>query len=113
MSSVSLSQVNERQKQNFYRFRLKKLQVTSLIANDGLMASMNISIPTNDFIKQLEQFPVIWHYERDRDHGPYPYQMYANWTEKYETSFTRILHPKGFCYTFNFPEASQLYDLDK
>jgi hypothetical protein len=88
--------------------RLKLMQITSLIARDGFMASLNISIPTDDFIERLEDFGSIWHYDDDFGFG-LPEQMAAGWNDLYSVDFTRVLHPKGFCFTFNIPKFSEVF----
>lgn len=88
------------------------MQVASLISNNGLMSSLNISIPTDDFVDRLNDFLSIWDSELD-DEFEYETQMKATWRSKFKVNLTRVLHPKGFCFTFNFPPPSKVFDLNK
>lgn len=78
------------------------MQIASLISNDGFMSSLNVSISTDDFVEVMDDFVSVWYY------GPYhpdfPAFLHGNWTTEFDANFTRILHPKGFCYTFNYPD---------
>ena len=87
-------------------FRLKLMQIISLVSNDGLMAGFNISIPTDDLIERLGDFISMWHYESYPRYQTYTQHTYANFTEKYEVNLTQVINRNGFCYTFNFPNAS-------
>lgn len=89
--------------ENFNIFlRLKLMQIASLISNDGFMSSLNVSIPTDDFVERLDDFVSFWYY--GEHHPDFPDFTRANWTANYDANFTRVLHPKGFCYTFNYPD---------
>jgi hypothetical protein len=87
------------------------MQITSLIANDGFMASLNVSIPTDDFVERLGDFIGVWYF--DEFFGDeFPEQMRASWNVSYSVEFTRVLHPKGFCYTFNIPKSSEVFHMN-
>lgn len=88
------------------------MQITSLISNDGIMSSLNVSIETDDFVDRLDDFISIWYYDKMFG-GDYPVQMSATWNTSYPVNFMRVLHPKGFCYTFNFPEVSEVFNLNR
>jgi hypothetical protein len=91
-------------------FRLKKMQIVSLVSKDGLMAKFNVSIPTNDLVITLRKFFAFWLYGQYRE---YANSMYATWLSAYEVNLTRVLSPKGHCYTFNFPKALEFFHLEQ
>jgi hypothetical protein len=91
-------------------FRSKKMQIVSLVSKDGLMAKFNVSIPTHDLVDVMTWFYSFWLYQRGT---VYASDMYANWLSYYEVNMTRVLSPNGNCYTFNFPGASQFFQLEK
>lgn len=93
--------------------RLKYLQITSLISGDGFMAKMNRSIPTDDFVQRLEDFVSFWKYDSYKAYQTYPMYIHAKWLSRYEVNLTRVLHPKGFCFTFNFPGSNEIFNLEK
>lgn len=93
---------------------LKLLQVASLIANDRFMSINfpNLSIPTDDFIEKLGEFEEFF------DDPPFknvlvPYNFGANWTDKYPVFMTQNLWKFGFCHTFNFPNSSEIFRMEK
>jgi hypothetical protein len=92
---------------------LKHLQITSLISNDGFLAQLNKSIPTYDLVARLDDFVSIFIYDTDEMYQTYPMYIHANWSSYYEVNVTRVLHPKGFCYTFNMPVVQEIFHLDK
>lgn len=94
-------------------FRLKLVQITSMISNDGFVSKMNVPIATDDFVDRLSDFVSFWQYDRSKVYGTYPRYIQANWSSYYEVNLTRVLHPKGFCYTFNFPGISQFFHVEK
>jgi hypothetical protein len=91
-------------------FRLKHLQITSLISQDGFISSQNLSISTDDFVDRLSEFVDFWYIS---DRNLYPNDMHATWLSYFEVNLTRVLHPKGFCFTFNFPGTSEFFRLDR
>ena len=90
---------------------MKLLQVTSLISSDGFMKNFNIS--TDDFLERLREYYDFWQYDQQSSNKMYVQRMLANWSAEYEANLTQVLHPKGFCFTFNFPNASEFYHLEK
>jgi hypothetical protein len=89
------------------------MQIASLVTRDGLMAKLNISIPTDDLIERLDDFLSPFVYESQEKFKTYPLNVKANWTEKHEVNLTRIISKEGFCYTFNIPNPSLLLNLDE
>lgn len=88
------------------------MQITSLISNDGFMSSLNISIPTDDFIERLDDFMNLWESDKD-DEFEYQRLMSANWYDIYKVNLVRVLHRKGFCFTFNSPNVSEVFNFDE
>jgi hypothetical protein len=91
--------------ENFTQIELKRLQIASLIARDGFMAQFNLSIPTDDFVQRLRDFPSMWRFMHAEKIGDIARLGLARseWGGKYTVNFTEVLCPTGFCYTFNFP----------
>lgn len=88
------------------------MQIASLISEDDFMARFNTSIPTDDFIDRLDDFLSFWHYDSQPIYQTYARYMKANWSESYEVNLTQVLYRTGFCDTFNFPNASQFFNMD-
>jgi hypothetical protein len=86
------------------------MQIASLISNDSFMSGLNISIPTDDLVDHLNDFVDFWIYN---DGEFYPMEIHAIWSSYYEVNLTQVLHPKGFCFTFNAPKASEVFRLEK
>jgi hypothetical protein len=92
------------------------MQIISLISNDKFLSNFNISIPTDNLIDRLNDFILVFFnifslYNKTTD--IYPINMNTNWTSQYEANWTRILHKTGFCYTFNFSNSTQLFNLEE
>jgi hypothetical protein len=96
-----------------FGYRLKHLQITSLISSDAFMSQFNESIPTDDLVARFDDFVNFFIYDSSKMYQTYPRYIHANWSSYYEVNLTRVLHPKGFCYTFNFPGAREIFQLDK
>jgi len=92
---------------------LKLMQVASLVAGDQFMSASfpNLSIPTYDLVEKLEDFQDIFGQPFYKT-SIVPYNFVANWTERYPVFMTRTLWKIGFCYTFNFPSSSRIYNMD-
>jgi hypothetical protein len=88
------------------------MQILSLISNDRFLSNLNVSIPTDNLIDRLNDFISIFQYNEDPE-NVHPVNMQASWKRFHETLWTRILHKTGFCYTFNFPNANQVFKLEK
>jgi hypothetical protein len=86
------------------------MQIVSLVSKDGLMAKLNVSIPTDDVAIKLTRFISFWLYQKGKR---YASAMFATWLSAHEVNLTRVLSPKGNCYTFNFPGASKFFHLEK
>lgn len=93
-------------------FSLKYMQIASLIANDRFMSRHNISISTDDFNELINDFPRVIRYSTEFN-SPYALFMYANWSMQHEANWTKVLYKTGFCYTFNYPNASQMFHVEK
>jgi hypothetical protein len=52
------------------------MQVVSLITRDNFFSGYNISIPTDDFMQKLFEFPSFWGYESNAVRGNFT-QRYA------------------------------------
>lgn len=64
-----------------HRFRLKYMQVISIISRDGFLSKYNVSVPTDDFIEILKSFPSLW--SPDKNDKPYIYGVQGNWSDRY------------------------------
>lgn len=92
---------------------LKMMQVASLVADDRFMSSkyQNLTIPTEDFVDILGSFGSFF--------GDPMYKRFlrfyftGNWTDKYPANFTHTLWKTGPCYTFNFPNSTQMFHLNE
>jgi hypothetical protein len=81
-----------------------------MISKDGFISSLNLSISTHDFVDRLSDFVDFWDFSHD---NLYPNDMHATWLSYFEVNLTRVLHPKGFCFTFNFPGTSEFFHLER
>jgi hypothetical protein len=88
------------------------MQIVSLIANDKFMSQNNMSAPTEGFVDLMTHFHNFFRMNYAR-RSPYPLSMYANWSSQYDTNWTRVLFKTGFCFTFNYPNASQIFHSEK
>jgi hypothetical protein len=88
------------------------MQIISLISNDRFLSNFNVSIPTDNLIDRLTDFITLFQ-TTPSINSPYPIHMKANWSQQYETNWTRTLHKTGFCYTFNFPNSTQFFNREK
>lgn len=90
-------------------FSLKYLQIVSLTTDDDFLNDYNVSIPTDDLVDILKKFPKLIYTINT-------YQLnilHAWWGKFFQAVFTETLGPKGICWTFNFPGASKLFNLEK
>lgn len=88
---------------------LQYLQIIGLISNDDFLLQFNVNISTLPFNRKLRDFKNFLNYDMDElsDH------IDAKWLTKQEPFFQQILSRTGFCYTFNFPGANEVFNLDK
>jgi len=94
---------------------LKMMQVVSLVGNDRFMSEnyRNLSITTDDFMDVLNSTgsfvgdPIL-------KYNLLPYFfLKGNWSNKYPMNLTRTLWKTGFCHTFNFPNSSQMFHMER
>lgn len=78
-----------------------------MITKDDFL-NVNLSIPTDDFIDRLRDFPSFWR-EPDDDEIMIPDQS-LRWIGIYEVNLTEILWSTGFCYTFNYPGFEKMFN---
>jgi hypothetical protein len=96
-------------------FSLKYLQVISLLYNDDFLLSLNVSIPTDDFVDRLSEFTNFWIRNR-RQNMKYFYKnqlktCLARFSYRFEVRMVKILSKTGFCHTFNFPNFDDFFNL--
>jgi hypothetical protein len=98
---------------NFSMVELKRLQIASLIARDGFMGKFNVTIPTDDLVDRLHDFPSFWMFKNHDRMKKIADFVFGQWSEGFSVNFTEVLCPTGFCYTFNFPsDISEFYNLN-
>jgi hypothetical protein len=95
-----------------FECRQKYLQIVRLVSNDNILESFNDSVPTNDLLERLHEFPDPIRRSTYKD-VLYPYQPYFTWLKAFPVNFTRVLGKSGFCYTFNFPKPSEMFELEE
>jgi hypothetical protein len=83
-------------------FSLKRLQVIDLLTNRGTFASLNVSIPTVDFLDVINEF------EKLIFNGATMVNFYWLWSK--HTSFSEIITDHGLCSTFNIAFSTELLD---
>lgn len=102
---------------NFTELELKYLQIISLLtgAHEDFLFSLNQSIPTDDFLDRLKDFPPAWKiFDSSYDDGKKKISdQEFDWLNKYQVSVTKTLWKTGFCYIFNFPEAENIFNIEK
>jgi hypothetical protein len=57
------------------------MQVISIISRDGFLAKYNVSIPTDDFVEKIKEFPSFWY--MDRGNKPFNLGVAGNWSNRY------------------------------
>lgn len=108
----------ENQTLNLSRLTLKELkmmQIGSLVANDRFMSRKypNLSIATEDLLDVLDSFGTfIRHSMKYGKLEPFS-NIAGNWSNKYPVHLTRTLSKVGYCFTFNFPNSSQMFHMEK
>lgn len=58
---------------------LKYMQVISLVSRDGFLSKLNVSVPTDDFIEKLHEFPSFW--QVDEEVPPISDSGFGNWSQ--------------------------------
>lgn len=64
---------------------LKYMQVIGMVYRDGFLSKYNVSIPTDDFIERLMDFPEFWRTENSIYDSNYPVveDIRGNWSSRY------------------------------
>jgi hypothetical protein len=88
------------------------MQIASLIGNDRFMSRHNVSVSADDFIELMNDFPSVFRHSSKLS-NPYALNMESNWSMQHEANWTKVLYKTGFCYTFNYPNASQMFHVEK
>ena len=94
---------------------LKMMQIVSLVANDRFMSGNypNLSIMTEDFMDVLNTFgSFVGDPVRNFMETPY-FFFRGNWSNKYPMILTRTIWHTGYCHTFNFPNSSQMFHMER
>lgn len=86
------------------------MQVIGLVYNDDFLLRYNAIIPTDDFIERLSDFKPFFDSDVYDDSG-FAFQM--SWSWNYGTYFYEVLFKTGFCFTFNYPGSSEIFNLNK
>lgn len=92
--------------------RKKHLQVVRLLSNDKILKEFNESVPMDDFLDRVRDFPEFWQ-ESIEDDYYYSYFKKFYWLKVFQANFSEVLARSGFCYTFNLPNASEIYNLNE
>lgn len=90
------------------------MQVTSLIGRDRFLSKYNLSINTEDFIDILHEFPqlfIVMNGGLEPDDEFFLRFLNGIWSQRYKTKWREVLYKTGSCYTFNFPELEDFYNV--
>jgi hypothetical protein len=92
---------------------LRPTQLASLIARDNFAQNHldMITIPTDDFIEQMNRFEPFFFTAHDIIRNRTFSFFDATWLQTFIASFTQTLWKVGFCYTFNFPDIQDMFHL--
>jgi hypothetical protein len=78
------SQISENKFNDSWKsFRLKYMQVVSLVSHDNFLSNYNISIPTDDFVETMKKFPGFWNVDNNRDE----FGVAGNFTQTYGAKY--------------------------
>jgi acid-sensing ion channel, other len=94
---------------NLTHNQLQYLQILAVTVNDDTLSNLNLSVTTDDLVERLEDFRKLMKLSNQRFYD----RVAANWTEKFDVNLTQTLGPNGLCYTFNFPGADKMFNLDE
>lgn len=94
---------------------LKMMQIGSLVSNDRFMSKKfpNLSIATEDFLDVIDSFGIFLSPSFTRSKSTPYINIYGNWSNKFPLNLTRTLSKTGYCYSFNFPNSSQMFHMDR
>lgn len=100
--SISISDLSEKE--------LKFIQVISMVVNDEFVLSMNVSVDTSDIYTYLD---VIF-----RKYNLHPYSLRVSnvggtWLRANSLFLSVSITSFGYCYTFNNPDFSDMFNADK
>jgi hypothetical protein len=90
------------------------MQAIELATGDDFLAKYNLSIDTSDVIEYMRKATRIWTLndgDRPKDLGEY-YHC-ADFMLKFKLITAEVITQRGFCYSFNIAEPSQLFRLEK
>ncbi|CAG9811153.1 unnamed protein product [Chironomus riparius] len=82
---------------------LKRLQVIDLVTNRGTFQNLNISIPTDDFLDILNQFP-----KQFRE----TISIVFYWINQLQFYMSEVITPWGLCFTYNIAFSHDLLNLN-
>jgi hypothetical protein len=94
--------------------RLKMMQAIELATGDDFLANYNVSIDTSDVIEYMRKATRIWTSklgESDEILGQYHH--WADFILQFKLIMAEVITQRGFCYSFNIAEPSQLFRLEK
>jgi hypothetical protein len=86
-------------------FRLKYMQMVSLVTGDDFLVQYNLTIDTEDFMGYLQNLTWEWH--------SFAYSSFMGFDDFYRILFAEIVASSGICYNFNMVDAEELFHLDK
>jgi hypothetical protein len=90
------------------------MQAIELVARDDFLFRFNVSIDTSDLIDYLHKATLNWNpttFEYTRESGSYTH--YIDFMQKFVVPLAEIMTSRGFCYSFNIVDASELFHLER
>lgn len=95
------------------------MQAIELITKDNFLEQFNISIDTSDIMYYMKKAMHVWfdsdYYENyeDFEEKEYTYYNEIHFMYRFQVEFAEIITSKGFCYSFNIGDASNLFHLER
>jgi hypothetical protein len=86
------------------------MQILNLINHEPFKVDIEVSVPIINFTSQLEQ-TLLKFTGKKFDHDGCG--LLGHWNEDVFVAYWKVLGPNGFCYTFNYPNASEMFHLDR
>lgn len=90
------------------------MQAIELMTHDDFLLQYNISIDTSDVVDYMRKAIRVWTLDHEvyiSKFGEYYHKM--SFKNLFFVELAEILTSRGFCYSFNIADASQVIKLEK